>query len=367
MRIKLGLAIAAAALMLTACADDQAGTGAFAPPGEGGTGEAPSGPPASSTADEPADPVTAHNERIRGTDPCAMAESDEYLKQFGSIQDTLTAPNINECIARSGDENADVYLFYLTIDEHWDGGEALNPEPTEVDGREAVKTSAPSDDSLDSSCTIHVPYQDLPERAAKVRAAKVPVEGGDATWPEACDVTKEYFATILPKLDAMEPNPNPEPGDIIGHDPCAQKDEIASFFPGWTPEDPEYIGAYTCRIDVTKEGSDYSHTVEVRFSLNERQATTSGGNTVSSEEIEFEGYEGIKTETDAAIVTDCTNLLIMKPSSNYQENDYHLLGVTVSSSAETPPGADEMNSDAPDADCGLTDKVTSTVLAGIGG
>ncbi|ASR34904.1 hypothetical protein BAY61_07830 [Prauserella marina] len=366
MRITLGATIAAAALLLTACADDQAGTGAFAPGGEG-QGDAPDAPSASSTPDEPADPLTAHHERVRGTDPCAMAESDEYLKQFGSIQDTLTAPNIYQCIARSGDENADVYLFYLTIDEYWDGAEALNPEPTEVDGREAVKTSAPSDDSLDSSCTINVPYLDVPERAAKVRGAKVPAEGGDATWPEACDVTKEYFATILPKLDAMKPNPNPEPGDIIGHDPCARKDEIVALFPGWTATEPEYNGAYSCNVDLTQEGSGYTHEVEIYFGLNERQATTSGGNTVSSEEIEFEGYEGIKTASDATILTDCGNLLITKPSSNPQENDYHLLSVNLMTVAVTDYEAGEQPENAPETDCGLTDEITREVLTGIGG
>ncbi|ONM46793.1 hypothetical protein [Nocardia donostiensis] len=309
----------------------------------------------------------AHFARIRAADPCTIAESD-VLKQYGSLQKMKRPAGITQCIGLSGDQVGDVYLFYLDLDVAFSQSDAAGAQPEQIAGRRAYRTSTPNDSTEHRSCNYKVPYEGV-DHALSLRLVKSPPRGApDSPWPQACAAAAEYLESIYPKIDQLKSNPHPTPGDIMGQDPCEQKDVIASRFPGWRAESVLRTSPYACDLEIVKPGETRSYQVSIHFSTNEKPAPTSGATIVHSESMNMAGFEGVRTETDVAMTTSCGISLVIGPASNDDGEDFHLLSVRLTTSAETPPeetDPDKVSFDAPPTDCGQADALTQDVLAGI--
>ncbi|MEV6134814.1 hypothetical protein AB0L63_01825 [Nocardia sp. NPDC051990] len=143
---------------------------------------------------------------------------------------------------------------------------------------------------------------------------------------------------------------------------------IAGRFPGWLTDSVRRSSPYMCEMEIAKRGESHAYTVSIHFSTNEKQTPTSGSTIVHSESMSLGGFEGVRTEKDVAITTSCGSSLVIKPASNEDGKDFHLLSVNLTTSAKTPEGEtdpDKTSFDAPPTDCRTADTLTQDVLAGI--
>lgn len=321
MRLQLGAALAACAVMLAGCSGAIAGK-PVAAPGPAALGALPKTIDDSINSPQ-AGPLAA---RVIGADPCELINLDA-IKQFGPDPRPTEMVGFAACGYRiAAGPGQPSYKFELRLDSHIFENDLITRDFDRQIKREVSKLTTPAgyplikrQTSTDSgSCLTDylLPYENTGFAASIYTAASAPAD---------CAAIEKYVQSISDKiLNLPARKDKPSGRSLIGRDPCNGKTQAAAAFSGWTMAKEIGHDGYQCILKFTGD-SDVSYKVELEF---ERRVEQTG-----TRELNLAGLPGV------AIISGnwCTVLLVYRPSSPPGSETAHLIsaGVRPSTSAAT--------------------------------
>jgi len=307
--------------------------------------------------------------KIRATDPCSVHDRS-FLKRFGPDQVVRLGTSLgnqpNGCVAttgKKGDPSEDFFVFELVLGYPYAVDGASGDSAEDVAGHEAFRSRSPKDPTGDT-CSYNLPYPDL-DFSVNLRVRRVvPDSESNKSWPERCEVARDYLAKISDKALTLTPRKQTLKGrTIIGKDPCAARSEIVSLVEGWKAAPVKYVGPYECRIELTEQGEAYRQAFIVMFDLGATPTPETSAEGQQTERVQLGGLEGVRSSTRALVAggSACDNTMIIKPADPEVKNSAQLAVVTLQaygSSPQEPP--------APAPSCDQVNQATEIVLRELG-